>query len=85
MSVDIQPQDYRPLFKKYMPNGYFTKKAKELRMTRQNLRLILTGQVCNAKVLDACLAELEQKIESRTNSLQRVKNLTDIHRKLQAA
>lgn len=75
-------RDYRPLFKRYFKDGYFTQKAYELRISRNSLSLILAGKQRNVAVLDACLQELQEKMEERARLLQRMNELRDLHNQL---
>lgn len=81
--MENHSHDYRPLFKQYMGSGYFRKKAKDLRISRQTLSNILGGKTQNTKVLDDCLSELKEKMDTRAAALRRVKELTKIHKQLQ--
>lgn len=81
--IDIDTKDWRPLFKRYMGFGYMSTKSLKLRIARQTLSNILAGKRINPEILDECLQELKQKMETRAAAVKRVNELTQIHRQLQ--
>lgn len=76
-------QDFRPLFKRFMGSGYFQRKAKELRVTRETISNILGGKGDNPKILNHCLAELQREMEEQAAAIKRIQELTEIHKQLQ--
>lgn len=79
----MERQDFRDLFKRFMGSGYFQRKAKELRVTRHTISNILGGKVQNPAILDKCLTELNEKMDSRATAIHRIQELTKTHKQLQ--
>lgn len=74
--------DLRRLCKTYLGAGYFTRKARQLRISRQQLDNILSGKCLNPEVYDECLGEVRDRMEQRQANFHRIEELKELERKI---
>lgn len=73
--MTVETPDLRPLIRRHMPSGYMKAKAKQFSITRQQLRRILSGISMNPHVYDEVLRELQERMEERARTLNRLGEL----------